>query len=252
MRILLLDIETSPNTALVWGLFKQNIAITHLIDSSKTLCWAAKWVGEDEIMFSSLSTATRKKMIKQIYNLLNEADVVVHYNGKHFDIPILNVEFISLGLVPPDTYKQVDLLEVARKHFRFTSNKLDYVLKALKIGAKVEHKGVELWIGCMNNDEASWRKMEEYNIGDVVPLERLYERLLPWITNHPNTALYLADIGSPRCTNCGSVQIIRKGIETTKTQRYQRYRCKDCGTSLRGRFTVVTKQERENILVQAQ
>lgn len=250
MKLLLLDIETSPNIALVWGLFNQNIAIDQIVDSAQTLCWAAKWVGSDEVMFESRRKAGHRQMIRKMYKLLEEADAVIHYNGKKFDIPVLNKEFVSLKMVPPKGYKQIDLYHVVRKVFRFPSNKLDYVLRALGIGAKVKHKGMQLWVDCMNNDPEAWKAMEEYNIGDIVPLEGLYNRLLPWITTHPNHALY-TDNTRPVCTNCGSEAVIKKGVETTKTQQYQRYKCKDCGTNMRSRFNITDEKKRHNVLVQA-
>lgn len=54
LRLLMLDIETSPNLAAVWGLFNVNIGINQIIKPGGTLCWAAKWYGEKEIMFSSV------------------------------------------------------------------------------------------------------------------------------------------------------------------------------------------------------
>lgn len=250
MKRLILDIETAPNTAHIWGLFKQNIGINQILASGYVMCWAAKWYGEEKIYFSSINRTSPKKMLKEIHKLLDEADAVIHYNGKKFDIPTLNKEFVLHGFKPPLTYKQIDLYQVVRSTFRFASNKLDYVLRALGIGEKVKHEGHELWIRCLNGDQDAWDQMEEYNIGDVKPLEALYERILPWIYNHPNHALY-ANTERPTCTNCGSSHVIKKGFETTKTQRYQRYVCKDCGTPLRGRFTTIDKDQKENILVQA-
>lgn len=250
MRILLLDVETAPNVAHVWGIFKENIPIQRILAAGYVMCWAAKWYGEDEIMFDSVHASDTKHMLERVHALLEEADAVVHYNGKKFDIPTLNKEFVMYGMDPPTPYKQIDLYLVVRSTFKFPSNKLDYVLKALGIGEKVQHIGYELWLGCMNNDPESWRQMEEYNKGDVIPLEKLYERLRPWITSHPNHALY-QNTDRPVCTNCGSSRVISKGIETTKTQQYRRFKCNDCGTPLRGRFTVMDKDKRQHVLVQA-
>ena len=52
-KILLLDIETSPNTAHVWGIWQQNISINQLLESSEILCFAAKWLGEKDIVFKT-------------------------------------------------------------------------------------------------------------------------------------------------------------------------------------------------------
>jgi len=89
MKILLLDIETSPNTAHVWGLWQQNVSINQLQESSYVMCWAAKWLGEKEIFFDSVHQSSDKKMLKRIYTMINEADAVVHYNGTKFDMPTL-------------------------------------------------------------------------------------------------------------------------------------------------------------------
>lgn len=245
MKILHLDIETSPNTAHVWGLFKQNVSISQLMDSSYVMCFAAKWNGEDEVIFKKHDEG----MLVDIWNLLDQADAVVHYNGTKFDIPTLNKEFILAEMLPPSPYKQIDLLKVARQRFRFPSNKLDYVAKALGFDGKVSHWGHELWVRCMNHDEEAWQVMEEYNKQDVVLLEQVYKRMLPWITNHPNHALYGDTLATvPTCPNCGGSHLNKKGLSYTKAGIYQRYRCVDCGTPIRGRYQVVSKNE--NVLTQ--
>src|SRR3990167_2904462 len=243
MKILLLDIETAPNIAYVWELWSKNMSIPtgQLIDSRYVLCWSAKWYHETDIMFASIHQDGEKTMIKKIHKLLQEADVVVHYNGKKFDIPALNKEFLTNGLFPPSSYKQIDLLLVAKQKFKFASNKLDYVAQTLGVGTKVRHKGFELWIECMNNVPESWVQMEEYNKQDIVLLEGVYLKMLPWISQHPNYSLYLnnADI----CTNCGSNQYQRRGLAYTKAFKYPRFQCKSCGTWFRGN----KKTQRENV-----
>lgn len=250
MKVLHIDIETSPNTGHIWGLFKQNISINQLMESSYTLCWAAKWHGHKRIDFSSIYHSEPRDVVAGAWHLLNEADAVCHYNGTKFDIPTLNKEFLLHGFPPPDPYKQIDLLKVARRQFKFPSNKLDYVAQALGLGGKVKHEGHELWVKCMNNDPVAWKKMERYNKADVRLLEKVYNKLLPWIKDHPNYALY-ADTDRPVCTNCGSSKVVKKGMEHTKTQSYQRYRCSKCHTPLRSRFTEIPASKRENILTQA-
>ena len=150
MKILLLDIETAPNVVHVWGLWKQNVGINQILDSGYVMCWAAKWVGEQDILFDSVAKSGTVKMLSGVYKLLNQADAVIHYNGSRFDIPTLNKEFVLQGWVPPEPYKQIDLLKVTRSQFKFPSNKLDYIARALGVGQKVKHAGHELWIRCLN------------------------------------------------------------------------------------------------------
>lgn len=232
MKILLLDVERSPNVAYVWGLFKENIPLARLIDTSQLLCYAAKWYGEEEVLFDSLYESGDKKMLKSLHKLMSEADAIVHYNGTDFDIPVINTEFVRNKMEPPAPYKQIDLLKVVRQQFKFTSNKMDHVSKELGCGAKME-VDFDTWIGCMNNREESWSMMATYNIEDVLILERMYEKLKPWIKNHPNHGLY-GDTPEV-CPNCGSDHFQKRGLAFTSSASYQRYHCLDCGTWFRNR-----------------
>lgn len=240
MKILLLDIESAPNTAHVWGLWQQNVGITQLMESSYILCWAAKWLGEDEILFDSVYASSTKRMLKRIHKLLEEADAVVHYNGTKFDIPTLNKEFLLYGMAPPAPYQQIDLLRTARNRFKFPSNKLDYVAQALGVGKKSAHIGHELWVKCMNDDPDAWKMMETYNKNDVILLEQVYRKLLPWIKGHANHSLYS---GTLVCPNCASSNYNRRGFAYTSSSSYQRYQCKDCGNWFKGGKTMAAGPE---------
>lgn len=245
MKILLLDIETAPNLVHVWGLWQQNVGLPQILDSGYVMCWAAKWLGKEELLFDSVERNSSKAMLKNIHALLEEADVVVHYNGTKFDIPTLNKEFLLHGMNPPAPYKQVDLLRVARSQFRFPSNKLDYVAQALKVGKKTKHAGHELWIRCMNKEKKAWQEMEEYNRNDVVILEEVYHKLLPWIKGHPNYSLYLQR--DHLCPNCGSQHSQKRGYYYTNALRYQRYQCVDCGTWFRDKNNNNTVEGYRNV-----
>lgn len=243
MKILLLDIETAPNRAFVWGLWDQNVATNQVIQSSYILCWAAKWLGDPVLHFDRVRGGkSHTGMLKRIWALLDEADIVVHYNGLKFDIPTLNKEFIKAGLQPPSPYKQIDMMRVVKQAFRFESNKLDYVSQALNIGQKKRHEGFGLWVKCMENDPAAWRKMESYNRGDVKLLETLYRRLRPWIRLHPNWSAHKSGLCCPKC---GSEKVQQRGTQVAQTTTYLRYHCQSCGGWFRGnKPTSVNRSER--------
>ena len=251
MKRLTIDIETAPHLLAGFGLFNQYMTTDHLLEVGSTLCFAAKWVGEKKVEFRSSWKDGTEKMVSRAWDLINEADAVISYNGEKFDLPTLSREFVRLGAPPPDDAKSIDLYKVVRSRFKFASNKLDFVARELGLGAKLPHKGMALWQGVMEGNEKDQRVMERYNIQDVRLTERLYKRLLPWIRNHPNFALYTED-DRPVCTNCGSHKVWKIGKETVKkkTQAYQRYRCKSCGTEMRGRTTALTPDKRRNVLTQ--
>lgn len=230
MKILILDIEISPVLATVWGLFNQNIGLQHIIGQSSVMCWSAKWHGDDFSYYSSTQMTDTKSMLKAMHELLDEADAVVTYNGNRFDLPVLNKEFLLHGFKPPSPYHSIDVLATMRRRFRFTSNKLAYVAQQLGCTEKLETGGHQLWLDCMNGDKEAWRLMEEYNTQDVYTLEEVYDKVLPWINNHPNHSLYDEAVV---CTNCGSTHIHWEGYRRTKTRKYRRAQCNSCGTWLK-------------------
>lgn len=233
MKILTLDIETSPNLGYVWSLWKQNIGLSQLVESGEVICFAAKWYGSEETLFYSTHHHGKQEMLNAAYNLISEADVIVHYNGKSFDMKHLNREFLLAGMTPPAPYSQVDLLNVVKQQFRFVSNKLDYVVQALGMDGKTSHTGFQLWLDCMAGNDEAWELMKTYNIHDVVLTEALYERLLPWIQPHPTVGLYEPS-ADPTCPNCNSTKLRPRGRAYTSVSAFQRYRCDDCGKWSRG------------------
>lgn len=232
MKLLVIDIETSPNLAHVWSIWNTNVGINQILESGEVICFAAKWVGHKQIMFYSVHHDGKEAMVNAAHQLMSEADAVIHYNGDKFDIPHLNREFLELGLEPPAPYASIDLLKAVKRKFRFPSNKLDYVVQKLNIGAKVSTGGHELWIACMSGSDKAWATMRKYNKHDVVVTEKLHERIKPWIPAYPSVGLYedMADV----CPACGSDDLRLEGRAYTSMSVYQRYSCNSCGKWSRG------------------
>lgn len=228
MKILMLDIETKPHKAYCWGLFDQRIGLNQIVEAGGTMCWAARWLGDKPGKFEFGAEWDDDDFIGKIWDLLDEADAVIHYNGKKFDIPTLNWEFIKQKGTPPSPYKEIDLLQTVRQKFKPASRRLDYVGQVLDIGAKVKHAGMGLWQGCMDGDKESQKVMKDYNIQDVFLLEGLYEVLLPWIGNHPNRQVYTGKRDT--CPKCSSDSIQYRGYAYTNAGKSKKYVCNDCGS----------------------
>jgi len=231
MKILTIDIETAPNLVYVWGLWNQNVSIESIVEPTYMLSWAAKWHGKKKIYYRDCFA---KDFLTKIYDMIEEADAIITWNGISFDMKHLNREFVTAGMGPPFIAKDIDLLRTVRTQFKFPSNKLDYCAKVLLDEQKddVEYR---LWLDCMNGVKAAWNKMRKYNKRDVELTERMYDRLLPWIKNHPNHGLYVKDQENPICRACGSSNLWQKGWQATNVRGYLRYKCTDCGWNGRGR-----------------
>lgn len=232
MKILLLDIETTPNISYTWGKYEQDVIA--FLQESYILSISYKWLGDKKVQAKALPnfsgyTKNRnndKKLIEFIWELLDEADIVIAQNGDRFDLRKINARFLYHGLTPPSPYKTVDTLKLVRKYFMLNSNRLGDVAKYLGIGGKVETGGHRLWLDCMAGIPKAWTKMIEYNKQDVVLLEEVYMVLRTWATNHPNLNHLQGTTHS--CPNCGSDKVTRRGFGFTKTRKYQRFQCNEC------------------------
>jgi len=232
-KILIIDIETSPNLAYTWGLFKANIGINQIEESGEVICFAAKWLGDRKTLFYSTHHDGKEDMLTAAWNLLDEADIVIGYNHVQFDMKHLRREFLESGFTPPSRWKDIDLLQVVRREFRFTSNKLDYVSQQLGLGKKVSHVGFDLWLACIRGDDKAWNTMKRYNRQDVILTEELYNTLLPWITGHPHRGLFTGV--EDCCPNCGGTDLTDTGQIVATTRAYPTFVCEACG--YRGKFS---------------
>ena len=241
MKLLLIDIETVPSLVYTWELHNAFIPVEFIVKPSTVLCFSAQWYNEvaQGVEFYSVRKDGYNRMIRTAHKLLSAADAVVHYNGNRFDIPILNREFLKLGLPPPTPAYQLDLCQTVQTKFRMVSSKLAFVGPYLKIGEKVKHEGNDLWLGCMNNDPECWAKMETYNRQDTALLGGLYKKLLPWIDRHPNMGVFLQDGEKIVCPKCGSEKVTQDfhGLRRCTTYSYRRYQCLDCGSWMKARFS---------------
>jgi DNA polymerase elongation subunit (family B) len=246
--VLFLDIETFPLLAHVWEVYEANAldVVTH----SVIACFSAKWQDGAHITKAlpdypkyKAGSEDDKAIVAELRDLLDEADIVVWQNGNKFDRKKINVRILKHGIQPPSPYQQVDTLTVARSQFGFPSKKLDAMGEYLGIGRKAHTGGYILWQKCMNGDMTAWRTMKRYNKQDVVLLESVYDRFLPWMVNHPNHGAYT---GISSCPKCGSTKMQARGRQVAATRTYHRYQCMACGGW--ARTTESIKGERASVV----
>lgn len=233
-KILLFDIETMANLAYVWGKYEQNV-----ISYEKEwymLSFAYKWLDEKSVNVVSLpdfkgyskSKTNDKDLVKALWKLFDEADIIIAHNAVSFDVKKSNAKFIEHGLPPPSPYKIIDTKLVARRYFNFNSNKLDDLGNILGLGRKIDTGGFELWLGCASGDKSAWKKMCAYNKQDVVLLEKVYLKLRSWMNPHPHVGALDGHRGN--CPACNSTNLQKRGFGIRGNQiRVQRYQCIDCG-----------------------
>lgn len=252
LKILLLDVETAPLVSYTWGLWDQTVALNQIKDDWAIIAFAGKWLDSKEVIYvdnrNQKDIRDDKELLKVAWKLMNEADIIVGQNSKSFDIKKLNARFILNGMKPPSSYKQFDTMRIAKKYFAFTSNKLEYMsdklckqYKKLKV---TKFPGFNLWSECMKGNQEAWQEMKRYNILDVLSLEELYKKLVPW-DNSLNFNLYSRD-NSTICT-CGSKNFHKNGYFYGAAGKFQRYACSDCGAEIRDKKNLFTKDKKASL-----
>lgn len=249
-RILEFDLESTPNLGWAYGRWDTRLIRIDKYSSIMSFSW--RWYGEEEIHHLSWANVARKKgtsankaLIIALWDLFNEADVVMAHNAYRFDIPMAKAAFIYHGLTPPSPYKVIDTLRIARKEFKFPGgNGLNDLGLYLNVGVKIEKGYGELWYKCLQGDKKAWEDLETYNNQDIELMEAVYEKMRPYASNHVN----LADIEQidGACPKCLSTNLQRRGFNVRRNGQTQRYQCMNCGG-----WTNEAKLNKEGRLVNA-
>lgn len=233
-KILFLDIETAPLRSFTWGLWKQNVSLSQIISNWYMISWAGKWLGGEDV-FSDVLTPEEaileddSRIVKVLWKVLDEADIIIAHNGDAFDIPKINTRFVLHGLMPPSPYRTIDTLTIARQRFGFTSNKLDFLAKFLGFEGKAP-TSFSLWENCMVGNEEALYYMDFYCKQDIVTLEQVFMKLRPYAKGLPNLDMYQDDYAMV-CPVCGKPhpKEVPDKFFYTQSVKYQVYRCSDCG-----------------------
>lgn len=236
-KTLYLDIETSPILGYVWGLWENNVGLNQIKQDWAVISWAAKWAGNKKTMQEdsrhSKDITNDKRLLKGIWRLLDQADIIITKNGKAFDVKKLNARFIMNDMKPPTSYHHVDVEQIAKKKFSFTSRRLEYLTEKLNTKYKKQkHKkfpGFELWDECLKGNQSAWKEMARYNIYDVLSLEELYEIISKWDDNEKRHVFIKGQV--VQC-KCGGDKFLSKGHSYTASGKFKRWTCRKCNCSI--------------------
>ncbi|BAQ92511.1 DNA polymerase I [uncultured Mediterranean phage uvMED] len=252
-KVLLFDIETAPIQCYTWGIWQQNVNTDFIIKDWYVLCWSAKWLFEDKVISAKLTKkeiheGDDKRIMQSLWQLLEEADVVIAHNLEKFDKKKSQTRFFKYEMGLPSPYQSIDTLQHLRKKFSINSNRLDYVAKDfLGIAGKMETpKG--LWLDCISGDMEALKVMVEYCEQDVRVLEDVYLKLRPYVQPHPNIGL-IEDTDAPTCPCCGSHDLKPAGTYHTYVNKFDSFRCGNCKALTRARQNGTKRITKENITV---
>lgn len=256
-KVLILDIETLPMEAYVWGMWNQNPSLDMIKQHTTILSWSAKWMGapENTVMYQDVrnekNVRNDKEILETLRSLLEEADCVITQNGVKFDLPKINYRLAVHKFKPYTKPKDIDTLKIAKSVFGFDSNKLEHMTEMFCTKyKKSKHKkfpGFALWKGCLEGNIEAFEEMEEYNKIDVLSLEELYvDHLLPW-DDTVNFAAW-SDEYKFRC-NCGNDEFVQVKDKVTKKSKFSQHACTNCGKIHRDSKNLFSKERRAELKV---
>jgi hypothetical protein len=237
VKTLIVDIERLPGrfAADFWDMnaFKnRRIHADQVLEWPSTVCFAAKWYETGKRVFSAAWDVGADAMYEAAFELYDQADIAITYNGIGFDNKHLTSGWTERGMGRPSVWKDVDLLRVARQSQGWESKTLDAVCKRLGIEAKNDKYDVQTARDAMAGVKAAQRKLKRYNANDVDITGAVYERLLPYCKSHPHVAPSLG-LERPTCPRCGSTDVARTGTYSPAVYNYLAYKCNACSGPFR-------------------
>lgn len=228
-KILFFDLETAGVNAL-----KSDLGFV--------ICFGYKWADEDEahcltIDKKSLRKFSDYKLLQKASKIFEQADLVVAHYGSVFDRRYLQGRLLINNLPPIPQTKMRDTKFIASSAANFSSNRLGYLAKILKLeNRKLSNGWPENWMQVMQGDMEALEELKEYCIGDVLCLEELYYRLRPFDNAHTRMVE-----DRTKCGVCAG-QIEYRGFAYLRDKKYRRFRCVEC--SRWGRETSCVKEAR--------
>ena len=233
MKILVLDIETSPHHGIFWSLYDKPYSPDKIDSQGFMLSYSAKWVGERGYFTKRYDSGS--EFFDTLHELMNKADAIITYNGDKFDLTHINREFLAHGYPPVRPCASIDLYKFVKTTFYLPSYRLDYVAQYFLGDNKAETGGLQLWRDVENGDERAWSKFLRYNKKDVTLTEELYLLFRPWMRNHPyvgpvdESVFRDSEEDYGRCPVCQSPRLTLQRPRRTRCFAIRLVRCGDCG-----------------------
>lgn len=232
-RVLFWDIETSLQPVAVFQLAHNDwIDPSSILQERYVICACWKWEGESTVhSVSVLDDPKRYRknphddyyVIKTLHEVLSQADVIVHHNGDSFDKRYVDTRILVHGMPALPPVASIDTYKVAKTKLYLNSNKLDYIGRLLGVGKKLPTTP-KLWMRVLQGDSAAVKELIPYNKQDVLLLERVFNKLRPYVSNHINRELF----GGVGCPRCGSSKVQSRGVHRAITKIYRRWQCQSC------------------------
>ena len=204
-----------------------------VIEWPRTICAAARWYGEEDVMFAAeWEVGGYDGFMRRVWEWVDEADILIGHNMAAFDSKHLMSGWAEMGLPAPSPFKVIDTLKIARGSLNMESNTLDSLAKRLGVESKSDKYDVRVAQAAVAGDREAQARIEDYNRGDIVASEALFDRLRPYAKGVPHLGMWTDD--ELACPSCGHTMTATGKTVHANVQRYEHLHCPNCGAHARG------------------
>ena len=206
-------------------------------DLGFVIIFGYKWGHERAARVISIDRTNLRKfndkiLLQKASRVFTKADLVVAHYGSVFDRRFIQGRLLINGLPPIPATKMRDTCMVARSVANFSSNRLKHLAKILSLRhQKLDNNWPTAWLLAMQGNMKAIHGLAKYCKGDVLALEELYNRLLPFDNAHPR--VYNDD----KCRVCGGT-VRHRGITFVGERKYRRFQCTQCNKWDRSRKAI--------------
>lgn len=123
-----------------------------------------------------------RDLVRAIRDRLNEYDIWVTWNGKLFDVPVLNGRLLFHGLEPLTPKMHIDAMyKASGSDARIGRRSLESVSKYFDVANKKTPLLPRIWDKAMAGDPAAYEKIAEHGHADVLVLRDVFAVLKPQV-----------------------------------------------------------------------
>ena len=219
-RILVYDLESTSLNA----------------DDGDLLVFAYKWLDEKKAHVPSvLDTCLPcdgckrihiddRALVRQAHAIMSQADVMLTFNGKNFDIKYMQSKFMRYGLPALPEISHVDLYQTARTKMRLTRKSLANISHYLQLTNEKTKLDWDIWRRAAKGYTKEIRYIRDHGAADIYVTQELYEKhMRQYVRQHPRVS------GYGPCRRCGADTLERRGVAVTILKGQQhRYQCRTC------------------------
>lgn len=245
-RILFLDVETNRLLFGGWSMYNAFFGLEQIEEDWTILSFGYKWYEDEDVTYLDVvDHGSEFEILEHLHKVLSEADFVIGHNLRRFDMKKIKARMIAFGMKPFGNPRVIDTLEIAKREFGFTSNKLAYLTNLLcKKYIKSSHEkfhGYLLWKEFASGNREAIQEMRDYCRLDVLSLQELFEIMAPWDSKLPNFDVYFDKVFDNEVWE-------KVGYQYTNLGKYDKLRHKVTGQHRRGYKNLLSKEKRESLL----